>query len=806
MQNYEKLGAFYLGREYDLGADALGTESVLYDSKDLTTHAVIIGMTGSGKTGLGIGMIEEAALDKIPVIAIDPKGDLGNLLLTFPKLAAEDFEPWVDAQQAVTKGQTTTEFAKDQADMWKKGLASWGQDGERIQRLKDAAEFAIFTPGSTAGIAVSVLSNFTAPDAALRDDAEAFAERIQATATSILTLLGIDADPLTSREHILISNILQHSWQADQSLDIAGLIGAIQNPPITKIGVMDLESIYPAKDRFALAMQLNNVLASPSFSAWMQGVPLSARSLLYTDAGKPRVSIMSIAHLNDSERMFFVTMLLNEVIAWMRAQPGTASLRAILYMDELFGYMPPTANPPSKKLFLTLLKQARAYGLGLVLSTQNPVDLDYKGLSNTGTWFIGRLQTERDKGRVLEGLEGAAAGGAPFDKNTMEQTLAGLGKRVFLLHNVHESKPVVFHTRWAMSYLPGPLTRDQIKTLTENVTPPLPTPQAAYPAPKSAPTAATQQKPALAPGIKQYYLAPIGDSEAVITYYPQVLGAADVVYSNKTNHVESQRQFMLGVEVNDGPVPLDWDAAESLNIAIGDLQQKPLPDAGHTEPAAAARNVKNYKSWESDYKKWLRNEQALTLYKCKAFKAISQVGESEADFRIRLQQMAKEQRDLEVAKLRERFEKKAAGLHDKLRDAEQDIAKEKAQATQKKMESALSIGGALLGAFLGRKKISSSTFNKFGTAARRTGYAAKEARDVAEAEADAAQLRAKIEAEAKDFETEISNLQSGIDTQTQNLEEVTVRAKSSDINVLFLALLWLPYRQADDGRSIAAYL
>ena len=411
MQDYEKLGAFYLGRNHDLGKDETGNESILYDSKDLTTHAVIIGMTGSGKTGLGVGLIEEAALDNVPVIAIDPKGDLGNLLLTFPDLAGKDFEPWVDAQQATTKGQTTAEFANGQAALWKKGLASWGQDGERIQRLKDAAEFAIYTPGSTAGIPVSVLSTFSAPAAALRDDGEAFAERIQATATSILTLLGLDADPLTSREHILISNILQHTWQADQSLDLPGLIGAIQNPPITKIGVMDLEAIYPAKDRFALAMQLNNVLASPGFATWMQGQPLNARDLLYTDEGKPRVSIMSIAHLNDSERMFFVTMLLNELISWMRSQPGTTSLRAILYMDELFGYMPPTANPPSKKLFLTLLKQARAYGVGLVLSTQNPVDLDYKGLSNTGTWFIGRLQTERDKARVLDGLEGAAAGG-----------------------------------------------------------------------------------------------------------------------------------------------------------------------------------------------------------------------------------------------------------------------------------------------------------------------------------------------------------------------------------------------------------
>lgn len=804
MQDYEKLGAFYLGREHDLAADKTGTGTILYDSKDLTTHAVIIGMTGSGKTGLGVGLIEEAALDKVPVIAIDPKGDLGNLMLTFPDLAAQDFEPWIDAQQATSKGQTPNDYAAEQAKLWKDGLAQWGQDGARIQRLKDAAEFAIYTPGSTAGIPVSVLSTFTAPGAALRDDAEAFAERVQATATSILTLLGLDADPLTSREHILISNILQHSWQADRSLDLPALIGAIQNPPIDKIGVMDLEAIYPAKDRFALAMQLNNVLASPGFATWMTGQPLNARDLLYTSEGKPRVSIMSIAHLNDSERMFFVTMLLNELIAWMRAQPGTSSLRAILYMDELFGYMPPTANPPSKKLFLTLLKQARAYGLGLVLSTQNPVDLDYKGLSNTGTWFIGRLQTERDKARVLDGLEGAAAGGGPFDKQAMEQTLAGLGKRIFLLHNVHESKPVVFHTRWALSYLPGPLTRDQIKTLMAGAAP---LPEVAAPTslpPEKPSSQGAQQQPALTPGITQYYLVPTPGAGA-ITYYSQVLGVADVVYDNKTHKLQTQRQFLFTTEVSEGPVSLDWNSSQVLGCALTDLQAQPQSQATFAEVPVPARNASSYKDWARDYATWLRNDQAITLYKSSTYRLVSEAGESEADFRIRLQQQAREQRDLAVGKLRATYEKKADGLQNKLHKATREIEEQQAQASQKKMESVISIGSALLGAFLGRKKLSSTTVNKIGTAARRTGYAAKEARDVREAEADAAGIRTEAQALATQFEKDVSELEANTDAQAQELEEIEVRAKSSDINVLFVALLWLPYRRLDDGRTLAAY-
>ncbi|MEL7450070.1 MAG: DUF87 domain-containing protein, partial [Pseudomonadota bacterium] len=447
MQDYEKLGAFYVGKNYDLEAGKLGEEIVLYDSKDLTTHAVIIGMTGSGKTGLGIGMLEEAALDNIPVIAIDPKGDMGNLLLTFPKLRAEDFRPWVNAREATEDGMTPDAFAAAQAALWKKGLGQWGQTGARIKKLRDTVDMAIYTPGSTAGLPVSVLRSFDAPPEAVRADKDIYRERVAATATGILALLDINADPLTSREHILLSNILDHAWQQGQSLDLGALIGAIQQPPITRIGVMELDAVYPPGDRMALAMQLNNLLAAPGFEAWMDGEALAADKLLYTADGQPRLSIMSIAHLGESERMFFVTMLLNEIMTWMRTQPGTSSLRAILYMDEIFGYLPPVANPPSKRLFLTLLKQARAYGLGLVLSTQNPVDLDYKALSNTGTWFIGRLQTERDKMRVMEGLEGAAAGGN-FDRQRMEQILAGLGKRKFLLHNVHENEPVVFNTRW----------------------------------------------------------------------------------------------------------------------------------------------------------------------------------------------------------------------------------------------------------------------------------------------------------------------------------------------------------------------
>jgi hypothetical protein len=488
MKDYDKSGAFYLGRRYDMGKKELG-DPLLYDSKDLVTHGVCVGMTGSGKTGLCVGLLEEAALDGIPSILIDPKGDLPNLLLTFPELRAEDFRPWVSEDEAGKQNLSLDAFAQKQADAWKSGLAEWGQDSDRIKRLREAADFVIYTPGSTAGLPVSILKSFAAPPQVIRDDPEALRDRINTAATSILGLVGVSADPVKDREHILLSSLFNTAWSAGQDLDLPGLIQQIMTPPFERVGVVDLESFYPSKDRSALAMLINNLLAAPTFQAWLEGDALDIQNMLYASNGKPRVSIFSIAHLSDSERMFFVSLLLNEVLGWVRAQSGAGSLRAIIYMDEIFGFFPPVANPPSKQPLLTLLKQARAFGVGILLATQNPVDLDYKGLANAGTWFIGRLQTERDKERLLEGLEGVAAGTASrFDRGKTEEILAGLGKRVFYLYNVHEDAPVTFQTRWTLSYLAGPLTRAQIKTLMDPRRPAIPAKAVPAAAVSAAPT------------------------------------------------------------------------------------------------------------------------------------------------------------------------------------------------------------------------------------------------------------------------------------------------------------------------------
>nr|HMQ22202.1 DUF87 domain-containing protein [Planctomycetota bacterium] len=431
LPSYEKLGAFYLGRRFDAESGKATDEDLLYDAKDLTTHAMCVGMTGSGKTGLCVSLLEEAAMDGIPVIAIDPKGDLGNLLLTFPDFRPSDFEPWIDPGEAMRKGKSPSDYAHDVAALWQKGLASWGQDGDRLRRFDAACDRAIYTPGSQTGLPLTVLRSFTAPPEKQRADMEAMGDRTQSAVSGLLSLVGIDADPLRSREHIFLSNIVSRAWQAGRDLQIGDLIRGIQEPGFDKIGFFDLESFYPSRERFDLSMRINNLLASPSFASWMQGEALDVNRLLYTSDGRPRISVLSLSHLSDAERMFFVTLLLGEVVSWMRAQPGTSSLRAILYMDEVFGYFPPVANPPSKKPLLTLLKQARAFGLGVVLATQNPVDLDYKGLTNAGTWFLGKLQTERDKKRLLDGL--GQVGG--LDPRRIDDLLSSLATREFVLHN-----------------------------------------------------------------------------------------------------------------------------------------------------------------------------------------------------------------------------------------------------------------------------------------------------------------------------------------------------------------------------------
>ena len=771
---FEKLGAFYLGRPYDLPAKKAADDPLLYDSRDLVTHAVCVGMTGSGKTGLCLALLEEAAMDDVPAIIIDPKGDLGNLLLTFPNLAPEDFLPWIDPDEARRQGLEPAAFAARQAELWRNGLASWGETPERIRTLREKVDMAIYTPGSTSGLPVNVLASFDAP---ATEDEETLAEKIQTTVAGLLGLVGIDADAVNGRESIFLSALISAEWAAGRSLDLPRLIELIQHPTVDKVGVLDLETFYPAKDRFALVMALNNVLASPSFASWQKGEPLDAAKFLYTPEGKPRLSIFSLAHLGDNERMFFVSLLLNEVLAWTRAQSGTSSLRAIVYMDEIFGYLPPTGNPPSKRPMLTLLKQARASGVGIVLTTQNPVDLDYKALSNAGTWFIGRLQTERDKARVLDGLEGAAGGGK-FDRAAMERTLAGLGKRVFLMNNVHEDGPIVFETRWTMSYLRGPLTRDQIRSLMavrKTSSPAGPTPPVA---------ARTGGRPALPPGIPQVFLP--GASGGA--YSPRLLGVAKVRFSDAKLGVEETRDILLCADFAGSIREIDWGHAQAPGLALTDLAQAPEAGASFAEVPSAAATAENYKQWEKDFATYLVQSERLSILRCPELKLAGKPGENEAGFRLRLTLALKEHRDAAVDALRARYAPKFAALQARLARAEAAVQTQKEQATQAKWQTAISVGATIAGALLGRRALSSSTFSKAATAARGVSRSVKEGSDVATAEQSSAVIRQQI----AELETDLAAASAALGATLPTVETVEIKPARGGIDVRLLALAWQP--------------
>ncbi|MGC8641539.1 MAG: helicase HerA domain-containing protein [Isosphaeraceae bacterium] len=819
---YEKLGVFYLGRNHDPATQETGAGLVLYKSKDLTTHAVCLGMTGSGKTGLCLSILEEAAIDGIPVIAIDPKGDIGNLLLTFPQLRGEDFVPWVDPDEAARQELPLDQFAEKTAETWREGLETWNQDGTRIQRLRDAADLAIYTPGSSAGLPLTVFRSFNAPPPALLEQQEAYRERVASAASGLLALLGIDADLVSSREHILLANLLDQSWRAGRDMDLAALIHAVQSPPFDKVGVIDLEAFFPAKERFALALKLNNLIASPGFAAWMEGERLDVGSLLYTREGKPRVSILSIAHLSDSERMFFVTILLNEVVAWIRTQPGTSSLRALLYMDEIFGYFPPSRNPPSKTPMLTLLKQARAFGLGVVLATQNPVDLNYKGLSNAGTWFLGRLQTKRDKERVLEGLEGASnAAGHSFDRATMDRLLSGLGNRIFLMNNVHEDEPTVFETRWALSYLRGPLTREQIQTLmaprkqtltmdktaSAQVRSPgagsIPT--ATQPA---APPAATPaSRPVVPPDVPEFFIPRKGkfDAGATLEYRPALLGVARLHYIDKKCGVDHWETLGLLEPIGE-EMPADvWDDGERFTDHVPELDKTPEPGASFAPLPAEMTRARCYAEWTKALKNYLYREQKLTIWHSAQLKTYSRPEESERDFRVRLVQGSRELRDQALEELRAKYAPKRDKLQERVRKAREKLDREQTEASKSKWDAAISFSNSVLGAFLGKKTISQANVGRASSAARAAGRVMRQSTDVGQAEAELDEALREFTDLELEFKQEVDKLGEMLRPEALPLEKIELTPRKADIAIERVALAWTPWVTNAEGAMQKAY-
>ncbi|ASM37870.1 MAG: DUF87 domain-containing protein [Campylobacter sputorum] len=754
----ENLKLFYLGLK--------DGEPYLYKNKDLTTHATIIGMTGSGKTGLGITLLEEACIDNIPTFIIDPKGDLTNLCLTFPDMKKEDFLPYMDENEAQNASLSIDELATKTAKEWKEGIENSFQSLDRVKLFKESAEFKIYTPKSSDGISISLLNDFNPPNLS---DEENLNEYIISLTSSLLSLLGIDTNDISSREYVLISNIFLNEFKDKKDISLVNLIEFIANPPFQKVGVFGVDTFFPANDRLKLAMKLNSLIASPSFSQWRVGEKLDIKNMFFNKDGKARCNIFSISHLSDSERMFFVTLFLNEMIAWMRTSEGTSSLRAILYMDEIFGFFPPTSNPPSKTPMLTLLKQARAFGLGVVLSTQNPVDLDYKGLSNIGTWFIGRLQTAQDKQKVISGLSGIS--GSNLDKTELENLLSNLPKRNFLVKNINANGLDVINTRWALSYLKGPLSKEQISNLMQNYKTQIN---------EHKKIDFNSSKPLLSSDITQKYS--YGED---LNLEPYLLANAKIRFfdSKKNIDIIKDTQMLLFL---DGENSINWDdASQNLQLA---LQNESKENSKYSSLPSFISSLKNFISQEKDFKEYLYRNIKLYLYS--ALDMTSIPNESKEEFMIRLQDKCNEILEKTTDEITAKFEKEKNKIEDKLSKAMIKLEKEKNDLKSEGINAVINIGTSILGAIFGGKIASRTNMGKVATGARSAGRVLNQKKDVEYASQSIESINEELSTIVANFENEINELKNRYDIKNIQIQEIALSPKKSDIFDEKITLVW----------------
>ncbi|WP_201352854.1 helicase HerA domain-containing protein [Hydrogenimonas urashimensis] len=777
---FEKLGIFYLGRDLDPGTMQATDTPTLVKSKNFTTHAAIIGMTGSGKTGLGIDLLEEAAIDNIPVIAIDPKGDMGNLCLAFENLTPEDFLPWVE-EEAHQKGENPEAYAKKIAEMWKNGIESFDQTPERIRRFK-AHDTTIYTPGSEAGIPVNVLGSLNVPDRTILEDADALASAIGSTVSSLLALIGIEADPLESREYILIAQILKKGWREEASMDIGTLISQIINPPFSRIGVLPLESFYPPQERFKLASRFNNVLASPTFENWLKGDALDIDALMYDEKGKSKIAIFSIAHLGDAERMFFVTLLLNKILGWMRRQSGTNRLRALVYMDEIYGYFPPSKNPPSKTPMMLMLKQARAFGVGMVLSTQNPVDLDYKGLSNIGIWYIGKLQTRQDIAKVVDGLAGQAE--EEFDKKRISDIIRTLPKRTFFLKSAHMPGIRLFQTRWVLSYLKGPMKKQDIaRCMASKKRKKESAKTQTLHRPHFSPAESSTARPILSSNIPQTFDIPASDGGL---YTPWLHLKAEVRYFNASRGIDEKEEICLHLPLEESDEGCDFERAESCETDPATLPKSPAKSCDFAALPSFVANARSLKSVEKAFSDRLYAQKRLTLYRCRPLKAESEPRESLERFKQRLQEILEEKRSAAAEKLQTRYAKKLQTLESRRQRALQRLQKEREDVSSKTTESLIDAGLAIFGSLFGSKR---SAASKVGQVLKKGRHVLDEKADVQRAQEALNAIEERIEALKTELEEKLDELDEKFSVEAYPIDTFFIKPRRSDIR-LEPALLW----------------
>ncbi len=739
----------------------------------------------------------------VPAILIDPKGDLTNLALTFPDLSGPEFAPWVNESDVEKSGGSREEFAAAQAQLWTSGLAEWELGPADVKSLHDGVEVRIYTPGATHGIPLNIVGSLKAP--APGSDPTLITEEIDAYCSSLLNLIGVDADPLSSREHILLANIIADSWNAGRDLDLAGLVAAVQQPPIRKVGVLELDAFFPATDRGKFAMKLNGLLASPSFATWLQGDPIDIGTLLRSPDGRPRASVITTSHLSDEQRQSVTAMVLAKLITWMRQQSGTGDLRALLYMDEVAGYLPPTANPPTKAPIMLLLKQARAFGIGVVLSTQNPVDVDYKALSNAGTWLVGRLQTEQDKARLLSGLSSAAG---TIDVDLVSATISGLAKREFVLKRASQDKVEVITTRWAMSYLRGPLTREQISSLKPGTAPepdpaPAPSPPsdpaAVAPVPSTAADATpatldddeTPVAPTIAAGVPVRFLDPGASWTGEFGVVPgsrlrgAVMARVTLRYDDAKAGIRNDQEYECVLfPIAERVDPASWRA---VDYDDRDLVMDPPPGAVYQLLPSVTSTKTWWNALERELADHLARNQTLKISANPALKLYSRVDETPEDFAARCQAAAADQADRAVAALKSKYEKKLATVQRRLDTANTAVDRTRQAQSATYQDAAMDTVGSMLGGIFGGRRSRTSvtsTANKAMAARSKVAAAESKANDVA------AEM-AGLEQELAD---EIMTLSEQANETAAQISQVDITLAKSDVKVIAFSLVWFPFQ------------
>jgi len=741
-------------------------QPVELDPEDFRTHGVVVGMTGSGKTGLCLVMLEEFVRAGVPVIAIDPKGDLGNLSLVFPELSAEDFEPWADGEDAQAL-----------ADRWREGLGGHGLGPEELAELRAKLDLTLYTPGSEAGVPVDVVAALSAP--ADISDAEALRGLVSDTVSGLLSLVGKTADPVRDPAHIVLCTLLEGAWNKGEDLDLESLITLLVDPPFEKVGVFPTDRFFPPDDRMDMAMKLNGVIASPSFAAWMRGAPMDVEGML-----QGGVHVFCLAHLDEAERQFFVALLLGRIVAWTRMQPGTERLRALVFLDEAAGYLPPNPKkPPTKGPVLTLMKQARAVGLGVLLATQNPIDLDYKALSNAGLWFVGRLRTEQDRRRLLKGLPDP------------DVDLAGLEKRQFLLARA-KGGTELFGTRWAMCYLRGPFTRREIQAQRRADTPAVPVApppvvlgDEKWKLPDIPPPIAVEQSVLDARTVFSARLGPVFSAFAEPARQDGRVVYRPALHAELALRFEQARHgFVLDHSEHRVLFPLPEegfaDAFHRPRLEPDDFVE--VPDEGL---------FANVPDWIDEEREWktARAQLVDAVYRTETrgmfvnptLRLYGRAGETREQFAKRCKAAVQDRIDAKVSKLQAGLEKKVASIEKRIASRTRMLEEKERQLSSRKAEEVVNAGEVLLSLFTGRRRSLSGVVSKRGRTSDARARVAK-----VEAEIDA--LRDEMADLILQTDEKMSSIRAEQYAVLDDTEEREVRLRKKDITVVRMGLLWIP--------------